>query len=444
MRTELRDFLRLALPLASAQLAQAATGFLDTVMMGWMGKSTLAAGSLATGTFMMVLVVGSGLVLGVTPLLSAAQGQAKPSQVSSWSQQGCWLSLFVALPGIPLLWLVPSLMGQLGQQPQLVADSKIYLEILSIGLWPALFFAMFKGVLSAVANPRSVIWIGLGGLAVNGVGNYVLGFGKLGCPVLGLAGIAVATAAAHWFMALASIGYALRYRYPDRLLCWPMPPKLPLLGQLLQLGWPMSITFGLEVGLFTTVTYLMGTLGAEALAAHQVVFQTIIIIFMVPLGMSFASTVRVGQYFGQGDRLGVRRATHLAMLASGCFMLSMSVLMLLWPTLFIGLYLNLHNPDNRGTIDLATQLLRIAAVAQVADGLQTTIAGALRGLQDTRVPMGLGFIAFWAVGLQLGWGLGLGLHWGAAGLWIGQSLGVFMAATLFYVRFRWLTRQLLP
>ncbi len=450
MRTELREFWRLAVPLASAQLAQSATGFLDTVMMGWMGKSTLAAGSLATGTFMTMIVIGIGLLMGVAPLIAAAQGQkdrfspgeATPTAVSDWSQQGCWLSLMVALPGIPLLLLLPTLMEQLGQQPQLVADSKVYLDIMTIGLWPALFFAMFKSVLSAAANPRSVLWIGLGGLAVNGVGNYLLGFGKFGCPALGIAGIAIATVAAHWCMALAAIGYVLLYRKADRLLAWPMVPRPPLLRELLRLGWPLSITLGLEVGLFTIVTYLMGTLGAEALAAHQVVFQTIVVIFMVPLGMALATTVRVGRYFGQQDFQGARRAAHLAILASAGFMATMSLALLLWPTLFIGLYLNVSDPDNQRTIELATQLLRIAAIAQIADGIQTTVAGAIRGLQDTRAPMVLGFVAFWVVGLQLGWLCGFTFHWGAHGLWIGQSLGVLTAATLYYARFRYLTRQL--
>jgi multidrug resistance protein, MATE family len=442
MRKELREFWRLAVPLASAQLAQSATGFLDTLMMGWLGKSTLAAGSLATGTFMTMMVVGIGLLMGVAPLIAAAQGQKDRSAVSDWSQQGCWLSLIVALLGIPLLLMLPTLMVQLGQQPQLVADSKVYLDIMTLGLWPALFFAMFKSVLSAVANPRSVLWIGLGGVAVNGVGNYVLGFGKFGCPALGIAGIAIATVAAHWCMALASIGYVLLYRKADRLLAWPMVPQPQLLRELLRLGWPLSITLGLEVGLFTIVTYLMGTLGAEALAAHQVVFQTIVVIFMVPLGMALATTVRVGRYFGQRDFQGARRAAHLAILASASFMATMSLALLLWPTLFIGLYLDVGNPDNQRTIDIATQLLRIAAISQIADGIQTTAAGAIRGLQDTRAPMVLGFVAFWVVGLQLSWLCGFGLHWGAHGLWIGQAVGIFTAATLYYARFRQLTHKL--
>jgi multidrug resistance protein, MATE family len=442
MGKELREFWRLAVPLASAQLAQSATGFLDTVMMGWLGKSTLAAGSLATGTFMTMMVLGIGLLMGVAPLIAAAQGQQDRAAVSDWSQQGCWLSLIVAIPGIPLLLLLPTGMTQLGQDPQLVAESKVYLDIMTIGLWPALFFAMFKSVLSAVANPRSVLWIGLGGVAVNGFGNYLLGFGKFGCPALGIAGIAIATVAAHWCMALAAIGYVLLCRKADRLLVWPMNPQPKLLRELLRLGWPLSVTLGLEVGLFTIVTYLMGTLGAEALAAHQVVFQTILVIFMVPLGMSLATTVRVGQYFGQQDFLGARRAAHLAILASAGFMATMSLVLLLWPTLFIGLYLDLGNPDNQRPIALATQLLRIAAIAQVADGIQTTVAGAIRGLQDTRAPMVLGFVAFWVVGLQLGWLCGFGFHWGANGLWIGQSLGVLTAATLYYTRFRQLTHKL--
>lgn len=237
-------------------------------------------------------------------------------------------------------------------------------------------------------------------------------------------------------MALASIVYVVVWRRADQLLAWPLVPDVYLLRQLFRLGWPVSVSFGLEVGLFTTITYLVGTLGTAALAAHQMVFQTILLIFMVPLGMSLATTVRVGQYFGQGDRAGVLRATHLAMLCSGVFMVLMSGLMLFWTRPILGLYLDLANPENQETIAIGVPLLRIAVIAQVADGLQTVMAGALRGLQDTRTPMVLGLVAFWGVGLQMGCWLGLVWRWGAIGLWLGQSLGVLAAAMLFYWQFR--------
>jgi multidrug resistance protein, MATE family len=431
----LREFLHLAIPLASAQLAQAATGFIDTLMMGWLGTATLAAGGLAATTFMAVLVIGIGLVLGITPVVAAAKGSGDREQVSRWSQQGFWLSLLVAMPMMLLTVLLPNLMLLLGQQPEVVSIGRIYLQILVWGVWPALFFAMFKSVLSAVANPRIITVIVIGGLVLNGFGNYVLAFGKLGFPALGLAGLAIATVASHWFMALTAIGYALIWRRADRLLVWPLIPNVALLGKLLQLGWPLSVSFGLEVGLFTVITYLMGIFGTAALAAHQIVFQTISLVFMVPLGMSIATTVRVGEYFGQGNLAGVRRATHVAMTVSGVFTALVSGLMALFPERVMGLYLDLSLPENAQTIAIGIMLLRIAAIAQLVDGLQTTIAGALRGLQDTRTPMFLGFVAFWGVGLQMGCWLGLGWKWGPIGLWIGQSLGVLAASVLFYWQF---------
>jgi multidrug resistance protein, MATE family len=435
IHSELRQFLRLAVPLASAQLAQAATGFIDTLMMGWLGTATLAAGGLAATTFMAVLVMGIGLVLGITPVVAAAKGSGDREQVSRWSQQGFWLSLLVAIPMMLLTALLPSLMLVLGQQPEVVSISRIYLQILVWGVWPALFFAMFKSVLSAVANPRMITVIVIGGLVLNGLGNYVLAFGKLGFPAMGLAGLAIATVASHWFMALTAVGYALIWRRADRLLVWPLIPDVGLLGKLLQLGWPLSVSFGLEVGLFTIITYLMGTFGTAALAAHQIVFQTISLMFMVPLGMSIATTVRVGEYFGQGDSVGVRRATHLAMKTSLVFTALVSGWMLLFPRQVMGLYLDLANPENADTIAIGVTLMRIAAIAQLADGLQTVIAGGLRGLQDTRTPMLLGFVAFWVVGLQAGYWLGIVGRWGPIGLWIGQSTGVLAASLLFYGQF---------
>jgi multidrug resistance protein, MATE family len=434
LKAEAREFIKLAIPLAGAQLAQSATGFVDTLMMGWLGPTTLAGGGLAVSLLMMVLIVSSGLVLGLTPLLAAAQGAGDRSLSKSLTHQGWWLAGLVSIGGTLLVWFLPDLL--IGQRPEVVAEARVYLRIMAGGFFPGLAFAMLKSVVTIVSAPQVVTIAIVAGTIANCIGNYTLGFGNFGFPALGLAGLAIASVASIWLMLIILVVHLL-WRLPGQgFATWRMPLNVPVLGQIIQMGWPLAVAFGLEVGLFTTVTYLMGSFGAAALAANQIVFQTTVITFMVPLGISMATTVRVGQYFGQKDWLGVRRSNKVSLVLSISYMSVTALVMLLFPRSIAGLYLDVADPQNQETIDLAIQLLRVAGVMQIGDGIQTTVVGALRGLQDVRTPMLLGFVAFWCVGLVFAYLWGFYLQWGAVGLWMGQCLGVQVAALTYYLRFQ--------
>lgn len=200
---------------------------------------------------------------------------------------------------------------------------------------------------------------------------------------------------------------------------------------------PIALSFTLESGLFTIITYMMGALGTEVLAAHQIVFQTLVLIFMVPLGMSFATTIRVGQWYGKGDLQGVKRAAYVSMGLGAGFMALMAIVLLLFPHAIISLYLDTQNPENAPVIALVIPLLKIAAISLILDGLQAITTGALRGLQDTRMPVLLSFLSFWGVGLTSGYLLGFVFYLGGVGLWVGQLFGVAAAAGIFWGRFRY-------
>jgi multidrug resistance protein, MATE family len=440
LKAEAKEFIKLAIPLAGAQLAQSATGFVDTLMMGWLGQTTLAGGGLAVALFMMVLLVSSGLVLGITPLLAAAQGNADRALLRSLTHQGWWLSGVVSVVGMVLIWKLPDLL--IGQQPAVAAEAKVFLHAMLWGFFPALAFAMLKSVVTIVSAPQVVTIAVVTGTIFNGIGNYILGFGHFGVPALGLRGLAIASVASHWLMLLILVVHLLKKLPDQKFIAGRMPLDLPILSKILHLGWPLAVNFTMEVGLFTTITYLMGAFGAVALAAHQIAFQTTIITFMVPLGMSYATTVRVGQYFGQKNWLGIKRSTQVSFWLGIFYMSGTAMMMLLFPRSIAGLYLDLNDPKNTQTIQLATKLLQVAGAMQIGDGIQTTLAGALRGLQDTRAPMLLGFIAFWCCGLGTAYLLGFYWQWGAVGLWIGQCMGVQMAALSYFWRFRWSINKL--
>lgn len=438
IRTEIKESLRLTIPLASAQVAQAATGFVDTVMMGWLGQETIAAGGLAATTFTTLLITTTGVVVGLSPLIAEAYGSGYNKRIQQLTRQGIWLSLLVAIPVMLLLGHIDYLMRHLGQAATTVTLAKTYLDVMLWGFLPALMFAMLKSVVSSLSQTRPVIVIVVVGTVFNAIANYILGFGKLGFTALGLKGIALASALSQWLMLLLLIIYILKHSqlrsYQLFANFHQLEPKI--LREILWIGVPIAISFAFEVGLFTVTTYLMGILGTDVLAAHQIVFQTIAVIFMVPLGMSFATTIRVGQWNGQQNSRGVRRAAYISICLGAMFMTIMAIALLVFPRQVIALYLDVDNPENARVISLATSMLTIAALSQILDGVQTTAAGALRGLKDTRVPMLLSFLAFWGVGLTSGYLLGFQLGFSGVGLWLGQLLGVAVSAGVFVWRFR--------
>jgi multidrug resistance protein, MATE family len=437
-RLEIEKFLQLAIPLASAQVAQSLTGFFDTMMMGRLGAESIAAGGLAALTFFALLNTAAGVVMGVSPLIAEAYGAEQKTRIEQLARQGFWLVLLLTIPMMFAIARLDGIMLQLGQAPTTVTLANTYLDIILWGFFPALGFAMLRGVASGLDRARPVMFIVIIGTICNIIGNYVLGFGKLGFPRLEMAGLAIASVLSLWGMFIALVVYILKhshlkkYRIFDRL--YRIQPTI--IWQLSKIGVPIGIFSALEVGLFTVVTYLMGALGTEVLAAHQIVLQTITVIFMIPVGMSFAATARVGQWFGQKDLQGIKRSGYVSIAIGLVFTIFIAIAMLLFPQLIIGLYLDLNDSANDRIISLALPMLTVATVSQILDGVQKITYGVLQGLQDTRIPMLLSIPALWGIGLIGGYVLGFLVGWGGTGLWLGQSIGLAIAAILFLIRFR--------
>ena len=438
IKREAKKFLQLAIPLVSAQLAQSLTGFFDTIMMGRLGAETLAAGGLASWTFIAILNTAGGVVMGVSPLIAEAYGAGKKSRIEWLTRQGFWLVLLLSVPMTIAIAGLDSMMLQWGQAETTVRLANSYLDIILWGFFPALGFAMLRGVVSGLSLARPIMVIVSFGTVFNIVGNYILGFGKFGFPRLELAGLAIASALSLWGMFIALIIYILRHPQLNKYKFFRQLHKLKpnIIGSLLQTGIPIGIFMALELGLFTVVTYLMGILGTQVLAAHQVVFQTMMVTFMIPFGMSFATTARVGQWLGRKDKEGIKRAGYIGITIGFIIMSSLAVAMFFFPQAIVGIYLNLDDPANTAIIDLAIPMLRIATLSQILDAVQKISYGALQGIQDTRIPVLLNVIAFWGVGLTIGYFLGFQLDLGGFGLWLGQSIGVAIAAILFVWRFR--------
>jgi multidrug resistance protein, MATE family len=269
-RTEFKAFLQLAIPLASAQVAQLATGFVDTVIMGHLGRETLAAGALASITFFSIVATASGVVMGVSPLVAEAYGAGNKTRIEQVTRQGLWLSLLLAIPIMIAIAHLDTLMSQLGQSAATVKLAKGYLDIMLWGLFPAVGFAMLRGVVSALSQARSILLIVVAGTGFNILGNYVLGFGKFGFPQLELAGLAVASVLTLWGMFGALVVYLLNHKQlrTYRFFSYLHQVKPQILWRLAELGIPIGVFSALEIGVYTVISYLMGTWGTDGLAAH--------------------------------------------------------------------------------------------------------------------------------------------------------------------------------
>ncbi len=440
--SEVTAFLKLAMPLAGVQLSQAAIGFVDTLMMGRIGLETLAAGGLAALTFSVFLYTSSGILMGVSPIVATAYGAGNKPEIERVVQQGCLLALCIAIPISFGIANFDVLMRQLGQAETTVVLGNTYLDIMVWGFFPALGFALLRSVVAAMSHTRIIMAIAIGGTIINIIGDYVLGFGKFGFPQLGIAGLALASILAIWVMFLALVGYILTQKELKTYRFFRQIYRVDrqTIASLLRVGIPIGVATALEIGLFAIVTYLMGSLGTEVLAAHQIVLQTIAITFMVPLAMSYAATIRVGQEIGQNGLIGATRAGYIGAAIGLGFMILMAAILLIFPRQIIGIFIDISDPRNTNVVTLATGLMTIAAISQILDGPQKIIMGALYGLQDTRIPMILSFLAFWGIGLASGYWLGFHTSLGGNGLWIGQSIGIAISAVMFFWRFHHLVR----
>ncbi len=434
---EVKACLQLAIPLAGAQLAQASTSFVDVVMMGWLGSQYIAAGGLGGSAFGAMLYSSAAVMSAVSPLVAQAWGGGQPDKIGNTVRQGLWLAVAIALPVTLLLWNSSTFLKFLGQEPATVALTQEYLRAIALGFFPGLAFAVLRSFVAAMSRPRPIVVIILCGTLVNVVLNYVLMFGKLGFPALGLTGIGCASSISLWFNLFALSAYILSQPQFRQYQVFSNLRQLQggVMRELVWVGVPIGLLTAMETGLFTVTTFLMGTLGSTTLAAHQIALQTASLTFMVPMGVAMATTVRVGQLIGQGNPPGAKLAGYVGITLGASCMAVMGAAMWLMPRTIVSLYLDIHNPANQSVVTLAASFLGIAALFQLADGVQVCAVGALRGLKDTFVPMVIGIVAYWGIGLTSGYLLGIRLGYGGVGLWAGLAIALAAAAAILTWRF---------
>ena len=441
-RREMAETFLLAWPLVLTQLAQTATYSTDVIMIGRLGATELAASALAVNLYSVLLFTGMGLVTAASPLVAAELGARRHSvrEVRRTVRMAIWAAFLFTLPAMLILSQCEQILVALGQDPVLSRHSGQFMRALQWALFPALLIVILRNFVAALGFAKIPLYVMLVGVIVNLFGNWVLIFGHFGFPRLGLIGSGFASAITYTFMAMVLAWIIMVHRRLRRTYVFGrlFRPDWERLRQIIRIGTPIAFTLAFEVTVFSAAVYLMGLIDRTSVAAHAIALQIAAITFMVPLGISQATTIRVGLAYGARDPAWVSKAGSASLALSLGFMSLAALVIWSFPRELASLFLDASRPENAPVLDLAVKFLFIAAIFQLADGAQVVGAAMLRGLQDTRIPMVYAFIGYWIVGLGGGALLAFWAGWKGEGVWTGLALGLLMVAIL--MLWRWSRR----
>jgi MATE family multidrug resistance protein len=433
---ELAKTLALACPIMAGQVGQMLMGLVDTLMVGHVGTSSLAAAAFANSLFSVAFVFGIGVLASVGVLVSQAHGAGLDRQKRVILRSSIWLSVLVGVVLATVLTLVQPWLSVFRQPQEVLARAKPFLAILSWSLVPALVFISSKTFSEALSRPLVPMLIMYLGIGLNVFLNWVLIFGNFRAPALGLVGAGWATLVSRIVTMTGTLWFCARVTRSGFSVVLPGALSLATIQSLLRIGLPVGIQLLSEVGAFAFAAILMGWISTTALAAHQIALTCAATTFMFPLGIGQAVGVRVGQAVGAGTHNLVRVIGFGGVALSGAIMLVFAlVYAMLGPAIA-----RAFNSDS-AVVALASSLLLVAGVFQIADGVQVSAMGGLRGLADVRAPMFLAFVFYWLCAIPIGYMAAFVFRAGAVGVWAGLAAGLFLAAITLTIRLWWLTRS---
>ncbi len=435
-----RRLLQIAFPVMLSYLGHVLVGTADSMMVGQLGKVPLAAVSLGNSIVVLPLMFGLGLSYGLTPLVAAADGRGNKRRIANLLQHSLLVNLLASLGLVGLTLLVLPFLDDMNQPPAVVAIAGPYLAIVAGSLIPLMIFQGFKQFAEGLGFTRQAMFITLGANGINVFFNWILIYGKWGFPAMGLEGAGWATLFSRVMMVIAMAYYCARsplfHAYREYFALRRFKRKISI--KLVKLGVPMGMQFIFEVGAFSGAVIMAGWISDTAQAAHQIAINLAAMSYMIASGLSAAATVQVGNLLGRNDIAGLRTAAVtaavLVLLLQALFALIFLFGRHLLPTLYI---------DNDNVIEIAAGLLVIAAFFQLSDGLQVVGLGALRGMEDVRIPTWITFFAYWIMALPLGYLLGFTFGMGISGIWWGLLTGLSIAAILLAARFWWLSGKVI-
>ncbi|WP_205950099.1 MATE family efflux transporter [Pantoea stewartii] len=436
--TEARQLLALAIPVILAQVAQTAMGFVDTIMAGAVSATDMAAVAVGTSIWLPAILFGHGVLLALTPTIAQLNGSGRRERIAEQIRQGFWLAFFLSLLIMLVLWNAGYFIRSMHDiDPLLAEKAEGYLHALLFGAPGYLFFQVMRNQCEGLSKTKPGMVLGFLGLMLNIPLNYVFIYGHFGMPALGGVGCGVATASVYWTMFICMRFWVRRMRSmqdirPEQR--WSSP-SAAILKRLAGLGLPVALALFFEVTLFAVVALLVSPLGIVNVAGHQIALNFSSLMFVLPLSLGVATTIRVGYRLGQGS---TEQARVSAWTAQGVGV-SMAVLTAIFTVTFRHHIAQLYN-DNPAVVTLAAQLMMLAAIYQISDSIQVIGSGILRGYKDTRSIFFITFIAYWLLGLPSGYILAL-TDWvvprmGPAGFWCGFIVGLTSAAVMMLWRVR--------
>lgn len=408
--------LALAGPVVLAELGWMAMGLVDTLFVGRLGAEAIGAVSLGSALYFAVAIFGIGLLLGLDTLISQAYGAGRRDECHGWLVQALYLCL--ALSPLVMILLSGGIpwLGRLGVHPAVMAQAVPFLRALTWGTLPLFLYAALRRYLQGMGLVKPVMFALVSANVINAVGDWILIYGRLGVPALGVTGSGWATTIARIYMAAVLVIYAIYHelRYKTGLRRVSLRPHLAQIGRLLAIGLPAATHVTLEVGVFATATVLAGMLDPVALAAHHIVLDISSATFMIPLGLASAGAIRVGQALGRGEPTVAGQAGWTALALGVTFMAGAAMVMATLPRPLASLF-----TTDPAIVTTAATLMRVAAAFQLFDGLQGVSTGTMGGTGDTHTPMVCNLVAHWVIGLLLGYLLAFTAGYGIIGLWLG-------------------------
>jgi len=431
--------IKLAIPAVIAQLAQMSLGAIDTIMAGNLSTNALAAIAVGNNLFVPMLIFSLGLFMALNPLVAQANGAKRYNKLGEYLRQGLYLAVVTTIPTLLLLDQLEPLMHIIGVQPSIIPVVMGYLEAISWGVLPLYLFLVVRSVNEGLFSTPAIMYISLAAIPVNILLNYIFMYGYLGLPAMGAIGLGYATSIVWTLLFLALFLYTIFAKKYQHIVFFSHfhKPDWKVFKEILHIGIPLSISVGLEVLMFGTVGLLIGRYSVEIIAAHQIAVNFSSLVFMVPLGLSVAVTARVGHAVGSNSVAAVKRASKIGLAFSASLMACAMILTMLFPLQLVSIY-----TSETEVREIAVQLLYLAAIFMISDGLQVTTAGALRGLKDTFVPMLMAGISYWLVGFPVGYFMAEVMEMEARGYWIGYIAGLSVAAILLGYRLRYVFRNL--
>ena len=446
---EFRYNWKLSAPVIMGMLGHTFVGLVDNIMVGQLGSAELAAVSLGNSFFFVAMSLGIGFSTAITPLVAEADSENNFKKGKSAFKHGLFLCIVLSLLLFGMILLAKPLMYLMEQPEEVVLLTMPYLDIIAISLIPLIIFQGFKQFSDGLSLTKHAMYATIVGNLINVSLNYFLIFGKLGFPEMGIVGAGVGTLVSR--LAMIAIIWTL-LKNDKKASAFVTHIRLfildsTMLKKIINLGLPSAMQMFFEVAIFTSAIWLSGLLGKNAQAANQIALNLSSMTFMIAMGLSVTAMIRVGNQKGLRNYVELQRIAKSIFLMGIMFASVFALLFLIFHDIFPALYLDLDDvnnySDNQEVVSIASKLLLVAALFQISDSAQVIFLGALRGLQDVKIPTLLTFIAYWMIGFPTSYFLGKETAYGSTGIWIGLLVGLASASIFLYLRFIYLTNRLI-